>query len=505
MGDPAKVLAFDDYELDLGRGELRRGGKLVEIQLTPLRVLLYLGEHRDRTVSRRELLDAIWPDVVVGDDALTTALKEARHAVGDAGAAQRVIRTRKGVGYRFVAEVVANGAAPIGSTRPFAAAAIALGLVSAATWWTIGRSASSGGVDARPPHTLVVLTFRNLSATHALDALGDGLAAQISDALQPPIHVIPTPGAHTIGREPAEVRELGRALGATHVLEGSVQEEGDRLRVMVQLHSMRSGLLTWSATFDQPRESLLAAQENVTNWVADEVPTHLPWERSDDPQRAALIDAVTQGRGQLWSGDDEGALSTLSGVLSRDPENATAHQLLAFIWVNLMNHGKRRPNEAIERIQWHAEQAMQAAPGSFDAHMAAALAALATNDWETAERESRAPATSTARPSWAAAWCFARSSPTRAAQRRERKSRAARSTTSRTSATRTSPWARIFSSSADTASPNSSSCALTRSSPPGCPGPTQAFRLHRSRAASTGGRTSTRWPPDWATKSPRRS
>jgi len=99
---------FDAYELDFARSELRRAGALVTLQPTPLRVLLYLAEHRDRTVPRRELLDAIWPGVVVGDEALTTALAEARHAVGDDGAAQRVIRTLKGQGYRFAAEAEAS-------------------------------------------------------------------------------------------------------------------------------------------------------------------------------------------------------------------------------------------------------------------------------------------------------------------------------------------------------------------------------------------------------------
>ena len=86
MREPGKVLAFGPHELDFGRGELRRGGKPVAIQPTPLRVLLHLAEQRDRTVSRRELLDVVWPNVVVGEDALTTALAEARHAVGDDGA-----------------------------------------------------------------------------------------------------------------------------------------------------------------------------------------------------------------------------------------------------------------------------------------------------------------------------------------------------------------------------------------------------------------------------------
>jgi len=56
--DPG-TLRFDAYELDFARNELRRAGALVTLQPTPLRVLLYLAEHRDRTVPRRELLDAI--------------------------------------------------------------------------------------------------------------------------------------------------------------------------------------------------------------------------------------------------------------------------------------------------------------------------------------------------------------------------------------------------------------------------------------------------------------
>ncbi len=103
------TLRFGNYELDCARQELRRAGALVALQPTPLRVLLHLAEQRGRTVSRQELFDAVWPGVVVGDDALTRALMEARRAVGDDSDAQRVIRTLKGLGYRFVAEAEVLG------------------------------------------------------------------------------------------------------------------------------------------------------------------------------------------------------------------------------------------------------------------------------------------------------------------------------------------------------------------------------------------------------------
>lgn len=105
MGQDHRILSFGEYELDLERRELRRDGRPLDLQPTPLRLLLYLAEHRDRTVPKGELLDAIWPEVVVSDASLATALAHVREAVEDDGLVQRVIRTHKGAGYRFVADV----------------------------------------------------------------------------------------------------------------------------------------------------------------------------------------------------------------------------------------------------------------------------------------------------------------------------------------------------------------------------------------------------------------
>ena len=99
------TLTFGAFELDFERRELRRDAVPVELQPTPLQLLLYLAERRDRTVSKRELLDTLWPDAIVTDTSLVNALSQARQAVDDDGNAQRVIRTLKGHGYRFVAQI----------------------------------------------------------------------------------------------------------------------------------------------------------------------------------------------------------------------------------------------------------------------------------------------------------------------------------------------------------------------------------------------------------------
>jgi DNA-binding winged helix-turn-helix (wHTH) protein len=105
MDECQRVFAFSPFEMDGCPCELLRDGDPVEIHATPLRLLAYLVENRDRTVSKHELLDGVWPDAYVSENALTSALCEIRHALGDDGVRQRMIRTERGRGYRFVASV----------------------------------------------------------------------------------------------------------------------------------------------------------------------------------------------------------------------------------------------------------------------------------------------------------------------------------------------------------------------------------------------------------------
>lgn len=88
----------DDYELDLQRYELRYAGKLVRLEPQVFNVLVYLVQHRDRVVSKEELLEQLWPGRFVGESVLTSRLMAARKAVGDSGQQQRIIQTLRRVG-----------------------------------------------------------------------------------------------------------------------------------------------------------------------------------------------------------------------------------------------------------------------------------------------------------------------------------------------------------------------------------------------------------------------
>ncbi len=97
--------AFGGFVLDAARLELRRSGSVVHVEPQVFDVLKYLIDHRTRVVRKEELLDAVWGSRFVSESTLSSRLKDARRAVGDDGATQRVIRTVIGRGYQFVAEV----------------------------------------------------------------------------------------------------------------------------------------------------------------------------------------------------------------------------------------------------------------------------------------------------------------------------------------------------------------------------------------------------------------
>ena len=102
------VYAFGACTLDTDRYELRRAGLLCPLEPQALDVLAYLLEHRDRVVTKHELLDQLWPDRVVGEGILAQRLMTIRKAIGDSGRSQHCIKTHHGRGYRFAAAVAVH-------------------------------------------------------------------------------------------------------------------------------------------------------------------------------------------------------------------------------------------------------------------------------------------------------------------------------------------------------------------------------------------------------------
>ncbi len=177
-------VGFGDCELSVERIELRRAGKIVDMEPQVFDVLAYLLRHRDRVVPKTELLDQIWGNRFVSESALSSRVKSARRAVGDTGRDQRIIKTIYGRGYRFVADAVekarfaglphgsaaAHGPAAQGATTPAHQVLGAVGGVRAGIGAAIQISGSPGSGKTQ--------LLRQAAETARRQALAVGLSAR---------------------------------------------------------------------------------------------------------------------------------------------------------------------------------------------------------------------------------------------------------------------------------------------------------------------------------------
>jgi len=107
---------FLDFELDPDRLELCRNGRAVSLPSKPRQLLLHLLQRHPSAVSRRELIDSLWPDVRVTPDSLESAVHRLRRALGERGRAARIVRTVRAHGYVIGVDVHASPAR--GATGP---------------------------------------------------------------------------------------------------------------------------------------------------------------------------------------------------------------------------------------------------------------------------------------------------------------------------------------------------------------------------------------------------
>ena len=168
---------FDDCVLDLDRRELRRGVTSIAIEPQVFDLLEYLIRHRERVVSRDELIEAIWGGRIVSESALTTRISAVRSAVGDSGTEQRLIKTLPRKGIRFVGEVREEQEASEEPASPSEGAGLQAVALQASASQALeavpvngnlpARQAIDGHWEAPPPPMFVTVKPRRFAVSRA--------------------------------------------------------------------------------------------------------------------------------------------------------------------------------------------------------------------------------------------------------------------------------------------------------------------------------------------------
>jgi TolB-like protein len=197
-------------------------------------VLAYLDAHSGRVVTKAELLEHVWADLNVEESNLTVQIASLRKLIG-----ARAIATVPGVGYQLTRSAKAPAEPPKALPLP-----------------------------DKP--SLAVLPFANLTGDAAKDYLVDGIVADLIAALSriPVFFVIAASSTFTLKGRSVDLAEVGRQLGVRYLLEGSIQQAGDRLRINTQLVEAETGRMIWSNRFAGTLAEMFELQDAVTEQVA---------------------------------------------------------------------------------------------------------------------------------------------------------------------------------------------------------------------------------------------
>ncbi len=297
-GQSHRIYRLDGIEIDTARLCLKREGEERHLRQKTFQVLLYLLEQRERLITKDELINHVWQDTAVTDNALEQCLAEIRKVLGDDSRNPRFIKTVPRSGYRFVGQVdevdLANEVKepardPVKSKdesppkkprqlwtgkRAFLAA-VAIILVGGvvAGIYLIQKRRSQGLSNVTLPETagkraVAVMFFDNRSGSADLDWLREGLADMLITDLSRSkgLTVLSRQQLHALldrtGHQAAENIRLEEALDiankskATIVILGSFARLGEQIRIDAQLHDARDG-------------QLLAAERIVVDRPAD--------------------------------------------------------------------------------------------------------------------------------------------------------------------------------------------------------------------------------------------
>ena len=238
-------------------------GQEIELRHQSQRVLALLAARRGETVSRQTFQDELWEGRSISDDSLAHCIVEIRKALGDQE--KRIVETVPRKGYRLAAPGK-RSAVPMRPALMVMAACGALSLLVTAFWWGSGRHV------AEPP-VIAVLAFDDYSPPDQRGYLSDAISEGIIDSLAryPELTVLARKSSFRFRDEALGMDEIGRRLGASLVLEGSQQFDGETIRITTRLIDTQDQTPVWTDRIDTPLEGLLTANAQISRSIANSV------------------------------------------------------------------------------------------------------------------------------------------------------------------------------------------------------------------------------------------
>jgi TolB-like protein/DNA-binding winged helix-turn-helix (wHTH) protein/Tfp pilus assembly protein PilF len=392
---------FGAFELDLSTGELRSieapdPNYKVLLREQVFQVLRMLLEHEGKIVTREEIKSRLWANdtVVDFDHSINATIKTLRRALGDSADSPRYIETLGRRGYRLMptieylesdpgtvvekdreqrersaAEASANAARVHGQIKSRwwkAAVALASAVTLVGAGYISWRHSRSTPLPTKI--MLAVLPFENLTGDPNKEYLADGLTeetiSQLGRLNPERLGVIARTSVMGYKHKDERLDQIGRDLSVQYVLEDSLRESGDLMRLTAQLIQVKDQTHLWTQDYDYPAKDILNVEDEVAKAVAREIRVRLTSRQKAElaqshPVKPEAFDAFLQGY-HFFQGSTDKDVDMAAKYFERatqlDPSYA-----LAWAWLSRarnwqaneglipMEEGRRLAREAVER------------------------------------------------------------------------------------------------------------------------------------------------------------
>jgi len=435
--EPSLFYEFGPFRVNVAERVLEKNDELVSLTPKVFETLLVLVEHSGHVLAKDDLISRLWPDTFVEESSLTQNISLLRRALDEAPGAPKYIETIPKRGYRFVADVrrlsidthetttqesistqlmiaaqieeeVSDAPAPAAIAQRSASvltryrliAATVVGLILivgiAAAYVTYRKRATANRIA---PASIAILPFKTIGNAEKTDVLGlgmaDALIIRLSHLNQ--TTVLPTSSVSRYTNRDKGAVEIGKDLGVEAVLDGTVQREGDQVRITAQLIRLADGKSIWTANVKQDYRDLFALQDAISEQLAASLIPKLSAHETDhtdnrSPANQEAYEAYLTGL-YFWNQRSKESLQKSAEYFElatkKDPNYAQAYALLGDVYFLSYADGYDLvpPNDALVKANAAINKALQLNENIAAAHVT--KAGLMRMDPEGADREYR--------------------------------------------------------------------------------------------------------------------
>ncbi len=410
----SRRVRFGDFELDLTTGELRStykaDGNNVLLREQVFQVLRMLLEREGRIVTREEIKNRLWANdtVVDFDHSINATIKTLRRGLGDSADNPRYIETLARRGYRLMlpiqylestpetalekdrerreqsaAEMSENRARVQPQMKPRwwkAALVLASAVILVGAGYMSWRHFRATEPVKSEKIMLAVLPFENLTGDPNKEYLADGLTeetiSQLGRLNPEQLGVIARTSVMGYKHKDERLDQIGRDLSVQYVLENSLRENGNQIRLTAQLIQVKDQTHLWSQDYDYPPKDILNVEDDVAKAVAREIRVRLTSKQQAElaqphPVNLEAFDAHLQGYyffERNTDKDTEMAAKYYERSTQLDPSYALAWAGLSRVQNWQVNVGLIPAEEGHRLARESVERALALNPNLAEAH-----------------------------------------------------------------------------------------------------------------------------------------